>query len=86
MTCGSSAPKELVTRVGTSRRYRLTPAGVRLGMLLVKLRSRLLGPLVTLASQPPRPRLHSDSPVEAAYRKVGHALEELISTLALRAA
>lgn len=78
--------KDLVGRVGTSRRYRLTAAGVRLGVLLVKLRSRLLGPLVTLVSQPPRPRLHSDSPVEAAYRKVGHALEELISTLALQAA
>ena len=35
----------LVERVGRSRRYRLTPDGVRLGALLVKIRTRLLGPL-----------------------------------------
>ena len=40
--------KHLVERLGTSRRYRLTSLGLRLGVLLVKLRSRLLGPLTTL--------------------------------------
>ena len=34
----------LVERIGRSRRYRLTPDGVRLGALLVKVRTRLLGP------------------------------------------
>jgi hypothetical protein len=30
--------KGLVERIGTSRRYRLTPLGLKLGVLLVKLR------------------------------------------------
>src|SRR3954453_18300138 len=34
---------QLVERLGTSRRYRLTPRGLKLGVLLVKLRTRLLG-------------------------------------------
>src|SRR4029453_1343174 len=37
--------KGLVERIGASRRYRLTPLGLKLGVLLVKLRIRLLGPL-----------------------------------------
>jgi len=40
--------KGLVERLGTSRRYRLTALGLKLGVLLVKLRTRLLGPLATL--------------------------------------
>jgi DNA-binding transcriptional ArsR family regulator len=33
----------LVERIGKGRRYRLTPIGLKLGVLLVKLRLRLLG-------------------------------------------
>jgi DNA-binding transcriptional ArsR family regulator len=40
--------KGLVERRGRTRRYRLTPAGLKFGVLLVKLRNRLLGPLATL--------------------------------------
>jgi len=36
--------KRLVERIGNTRRYRLTPVGLKLGVLLVKLRTRLLGP------------------------------------------
>jgi len=35
--------KSLVERIGKSRRYRLTPLGLKLGVQLVKLRTRLLG-------------------------------------------
>src|SRR5690242_19038412 len=35
--------KGLVERLGRTRRYRLTPLGLRVGILLVKLRLRLLG-------------------------------------------
>ncbi len=42
--------KQLVQRRGNSRRYRLTPLGLKLGVLLVKLRTRLFGPLVTIAA------------------------------------
>jgi hypothetical protein len=30
-------------RIGNSRRYKLTPLGIKLGTLLAKLRTRLLG-------------------------------------------
>ena len=38
----------LVERLGNTRRYRLTPLGLKLGVLLVKLHTRLLSPLATL--------------------------------------
>ena len=40
--------KGLVERIGRTRRYRLTRSGCKLGVLLVKLRMRLLGPLASL--------------------------------------
>ena len=42
---GKLRAHRLAERVGTSRRYRLTADGVRLGALLVKIRTRLLGPI-----------------------------------------
>jgi len=74
----------LVERIGTSRRYRLTPSGLKLGVLLVKLRTRLLGPLTSLASdaQPRRPT-RNPSAVEAAFRQVDTALEHLCTALGL---
>jgi hypothetical protein len=74
----------LVERLGTSRRYRLTPRGLKLGVLLVKLRTRLLGPLASLAvdALPRRPGRHP-SEVEAAFRRVDAALDHLCATLAL---
>jgi hypothetical protein len=78
----------LVERLGTSRRYRLTAQGLKLGVLLVKLRTRLLGPLVSLASaneRPPRPT-RTTSEVEAAFREVDTALDHLCDTLGLKPA
>jgi hypothetical protein len=76
-----------VERLGTSRRYRLTTRGLKLGVLLVKLRTRLLGPLASLASdkQPRRPTRHP-SEVEAAFRQVDTALDRLCDTLGLKPA
>jgi hypothetical protein len=77
----------LVERVGTSRRYRLTARGLRLGVLLVKLRTRLLGPLATLAgATAPRRPTRNPSEVEAAFRQVDAALDHLCTTLGLNAA
>src|SRR4029453_17108983 len=77
----------LVERIGTSRRYRLTPRGLKLGVLLVKLRTRLLGPLATLpaAPWPPRPP-PNPSEVEAPFRQVDAALDSLCHALGLRRA
>src|SRR6266705_3451720 len=63
---GKLRAKGLVERVGKSRRYRLPPLGLKLGVLLVKLRMRLLGPLATLVTTPStrRPPLHHN-PVDA---------------------
>ena len=44
--------KGLVEPIGKTRRYQLTPLGLKLGVLLVKLRMRLLGPLTSLIRQP----------------------------------
>jgi hypothetical protein len=51
--------KGLIERIGKTRRYRLTPAGLKLGVVLVKLRMRLLGPLV---SRTPTPRRDTPTP------------------------
>lgn len=70
--------KQLVERLGTSRRYQLTSLGLKLGVLLVKLRSRLLGPLTALLSNPTayRPAPPPNS-VDAAFREVDAALDRL---------
>ncbi len=66
----------LAERLGTSRRYRLTPRGLKLGVLLVKIRTRLLGPLTTLAVDvQPRRSSRNPSAVEAAFRQVDAALD-----------
>ena len=77
--------KGLVERIGKSRRYCLTPIGLKLGVLLVKLRMRLLGPLASLIRQPnttAAPR-HLNS-VDAAYREVDTALDHLSAALGLQ--
>jgi hypothetical protein len=51
--------------------------------LLVKLRTRLLGPLVTLASTPPFRPTQNPSEVEAAFGQVDAALDVLCNTLGL---
>ena len=79
--------KGLVTRLGRSRRYQLTPLGVKLGVLLVKLRLRLLGPLASASAEPTRARpTRHPSQVEAAFRQVDAALDHLCDTLGLRPA
>ena len=76
----------LAQRVGTSRRYRLTADGVRLGALLVKIRTRLLGPIFAVPANASAPRSDHPSTVESALRGVDHALDNLCHTLGLTAA
>jgi hypothetical protein len=79
--------KGLVERLGTTRRYRLTAHGLKLGVLLVKLRTRLLGPLCSLAAEPVAVRpTRSPSAVQAAFHQVDAALDHLCELLGLRAA
>ena len=78
--------KGMVERVGSTRKYRVTPIGLRLGLLLVKVRFRLLGPLFSVATAPRSHRRPPSSPVEAATRKVDAGLDELFTALALKAA
>ena len=77
--------KGLVERIGGSRRYRLTPLGLKLGVLLVKLRTRLLGPLATLVSNSTRrPRSPHHNSVEAAFRQIDSALDHLSEVIGLQ--
>ena len=81
---GKLRAHQLVERLGTSRRYRLTARGLKLGVLLVKIRTRLLGPLASLASdERPRQPTRTTSAVEAAFRQVDTALDHLCDTLGL---
>ena len=84
---GKLRAKRLVERVGNSRRYRLTPLGLKLGVLLVKLRMRLLGPLATLATTAStrRPPLNHN-PVDAAFQDVDTALDHLSIALGFKKA
>ena len=59
--------------------------GLKLGVLLVKLRTRLLGPLTTLATDPaPRHPARGTSELEAAFRQVDAALDQLCATLGFK--
>jgi hypothetical protein len=86
-TWPSLRAKGLVQRLGRTRRYRLTPQGAKLGVLLVKLRTRLLGPLATLAinSSTRAPPLHPNS-VDTAFRDIDTALDHLCVALGLQPA
>src|SRR5215216_2244253 len=77
--------KGLVQRLGHTRRYRLTPSGAKIGVLFVKLRLRLLGPLATLATHPSgqQPVHHHDS-VDTAFQELNVALDHLCAALGLR--
>jgi hypothetical protein len=84
---GKLRAKGLVERIGKTRRYCFTPIGLKLGVLLVKLRLRLLGPLASLIRQPntnAAPR-RSNS-VDAAYREIDAALDHLSAALGLQLA
>jgi hypothetical protein len=77
--------KGLVERLGRSRRYRLTPVGLKLGVLLVRLRTRLLGPLATLVGkQGANPVRRYSNSVDAAFREVDTALDHLSAALGLQ--
>src|SRR5262249_50218313 len=79
--------KGLVERIGASRRYRLTPLGLKLGVLLVKLRMRLLGPLATIATAPCARRTSTSSnSVDIAFHQVDVALDQLSAALGLKTA
>lgn len=79
--------KGLVQRVGRTRRYRLTPQGAKLAVLLVKLRTRLLGPIATLAAQPNAGlRALEHNPLDAAFHQVDSALDRLCIALGLEPA
>jgi len=71
-----------VHRVGRTRRYHLTPQGAKL-VLLVKLRTCLLGPLATLANRPTHPTWHF-TPTPTIQRFARST--PLLTTCALRSA
>jgi hypothetical protein len=79
--------KGLIERVGKTRRYRVTVLGLKLGIVLVKTRTQLLGPLCSLAAapQPPKPTTNP-SPIEATLRQLDADLNTLCQSLGLMAA
>jgi len=77
---------DLALRIPSTRRYRLTEVGVRVGVLLVKAHTRLLGPLLATPSPSRSERSANPSKVEAALRGVDKALDTLCHRLGLRSA
>lgn len=76
--------KGFVERLGTSRRYRLTPLGLKLSVLLVKLRTRLLGPLATVVTA--GTHRSTGNSVDIALHQVDVALDHLSTALGLKPA
>jgi hypothetical protein len=76
--------KGLVERIGTSRRYRLTALGLKLGVLLVKLRIRLLGPLATFVTTDPARHRPSANSIDHAFQEVDRALDHLSAAFGLK--
>lgn len=76
----------MAERIGTTRRYRLTEVGVRVGVLLVKACTRLLGPILANPPTPTSERSANPSKVEAALRGVDKALDTLCDRLGLHLA
>jgi len=76
--------KGLVERLDRSRRYRLTPLGLKLGVLFVKLHTRLLGPLISIATTSVRHDMRpSSNSVDRAFDQIDAALDHLSATLGL---
>lgn len=79
--------KGLVERIGKTRRYRVTPLGLKLGIVLVKARTQLLGPLCSLASaSQPRHSTTNPSQVEITMHQLDANFNALCESLGLVAA
>jgi hypothetical protein len=82
--------KGFVQRLDTSRRYRLTPTGYRVCVVFLKLFEKLYAPLTSGILKPDKHdrRLAVDktSPLDTLYRRVVHALDELVAAVGLKAA
>jgi hypothetical protein len=77
--------KGLVERIGKTRRYRLTPTGLKLGVLLVKLRTRFLGPLISMIAHPTQhPATRRSNSIDTAYRELDTALDHLSAAIGLK--
>ena len=74
----------LAERLGTSRRYRVSGEGVRRGALLVKVRTRLLGPIFAGRHRAGRWPQRQPSVVEGALRSVDQALDAVCESAARR--
>ena len=75
---------ELVEKIQGHRRYRLTPKGVKLGVLFVQFHIRFAGPLTSigLGNIPPSANTIPDSKVENQLRRIKDELDRLAELVA----
>jgi len=82
--------KGFVQRLDNSRRYRLTPAGYRVCVVFLKLFEKLYAPLTSaiLKAFKHDQRLPDNrtTPLDKLYRRVVHALDQLVDAVGLKAA
>ena len=78
--------KELVTRVGTTRRYRLTTPAIRTLVALLILREKIIKPVLAGAGKPkpgrPPKRIH---PLDVHYENLQRELRHTLDTLGVAA-
>ena len=78
--------KELVTRVGTTRRYRLAPPAIRSLVALLILREKIIKPVLAGAGKPkpgrPPKRAH---PLDVHYANLQRELRHTLDTLGVAA-
>jgi hypothetical protein len=82
--------KGLVVRIKKTQRYRLTPAGFRICVLLLKLSDRLYKPLVAAAHRPILNELdvppERHGALDRRYAAIDHAINDLLAHIGLKAA
>jgi hypothetical protein len=78
--------KQLVRRIGSTRRYEAIPEGLRTLTALLVLRDKVIKPLLAAAGQPPAPpRSQNPTPIDAHYQTLRLAMHDLLTELGVAA-
>ena len=78
--------KDLVRKIGNSRRYEPIPEGLRAVTALVVLREKVIRPLLAASRRPePQTQLNNPTPVDQHYEHLRVAMRDLFTTLGIAA-
>jgi hypothetical protein len=78
--------KQLVRRIGSTRRYEAIPEGLRTLTALLVLRDKVIKPLLAAAGKPPAPpRSQNPTPIDTHYQTLRLAMHDLLTELGVAA-